>query len=118
MGTGFILEKLILEKIEKECNCKFWSSEFINYEIDSNSVTIDLDASELLFLVSDEIDIPVTAKVKIISADNIIQFSKKDYEFNKSFENESFRMYLKVTTTNYGLNFIPYKLKFLKVTPF
>ena len=117
MGTGFILEKLILEKVEKECRAQSWSSQFVNYEIDSNSVTINLDASELLFLVSDEIDIPATAKVKIISADNIIQFSKKDYEFNKSFENECFRIYLKVTTTNYGINFIPYKLKFLKVTP-
>ncbi len=74
--------------------------------------------SNALFFISKKIDIPNTAKIKMSSVDNFLVFSKTEFEELQLAEYECFSDYLKVKTESYGENFIPFILKFIKITPF
>ena len=113
---GFILEKNIEDTIKNECLCDAYESDYLNVTINSLDFTKQLDNSSFYYLISEELDISLTARVTIESADNILVFSKKEFEFDKKHELETFRSYIRVKTENVG-TFVPFKFKFLKITP-
>ena len=113
---GLILEKKILDYVKKESLCNDYESDYEIITIESVDFKISLENRSFYFLISEKIDVAITARVVVESVDNILSFSKEEFEFDKIHELESFRQYLRVRTLNIA-SFIPYKLKFLKITP-
>jgi len=114
----FIFKKRIETIIKKESKCSAFDYENLNILIDSDDFTLDIDNSDIIYLLSEKIDIPTTARVIIESSDNFIFFSKTEYENDRVAELQKFSDYINIKTENYGNNFVPYKIKLLKITPF
>ena len=84
------------------------------FYVDSPNYIQRLD-NGIYFLINDTIDVPTTAKVIIQAQSNILTTTKDSY---KNLNLKPFRGYLKVKTLNYGTEFVPYSLTFLKITPY
>jgi hypothetical protein len=112
----FILKENIERRIKKEVLAKDYFAETVLMRIESPLLNTMLDNS-IYFLINESLDIPITAKVIITSPDAFFSTSKSEYAIMQSHNNQSFRNKLKVETKNYGVEFIPYTLEFLKVTP-
>jgi len=112
----FILKENIERRIKAEVLAKNYFAETVLMRIESPLVNMTLDNS-IYFLINAKLDIPITAKVIITSPDAFFSTSQSEYDVLQSHKNQSFRNKLKVETRNYGSEFIPYTLEFLKVTP-
>ncbi len=77
---------------------------------------IDLEQNTVV-LVSPVIDIPYTAQLIITGGNNEIVTSKEDYEKLTYANFQFFEDLIKITVKNYGLNFVPFRLEFLKLIP-
>ena len=78
---------------------------------------IKLDDDSMYYLVSKELDIPLTAALYLSSETDFLSSSKTDWEYDNDYKTAIFRNYLHVRTENASAAFA-FKLKFLKVTPF
>jgi hypothetical protein len=76
-----------------------------------------LDQDAYYYLISKELDIPITAALYLSTENNFVSTSKADWEFDNSFRMETFRNYIHVRSENALADF-SFKLKFLKVTPY
>lgn len=117
---SFLLEKRILSDVKELCKCNDYSSENIEFSIDKSYMTFQLHKNSIYYFNTRVIDLEETSAVSLFSAINFMLFSKKDLESDiyKTAKVEPFRSYLYVLTENYGLQFVPFKLHFIKVTPF
>ncbi len=79
--------------------------------------TVILEQDAYYYLVSTALDIPTTVALYLSSENNFVSTSKTDWEFDNQFRMETFRNYLHIRTENSNQAF-PFKLKFLKVTPY
>ncbi len=112
----FLLEKELNRRILKEVGANDYFHETVSVRVKEPNTTINLDNS-IYFLISKSLDIPDTAKVILNSPDSFYSFSKIEFENYQGYGNQSFRNKLRVKTMNYGIDFTPFTLEFLKVTP-
>lgn len=68
-------------------------------------------------LISPEIDIPYTAQLILDAGNNKLVTSKEDYEKLIYAGFQFFQDQLNITLTNYGTDFVPFRLEFLKIIP-
>jgi len=95
--------------------CDTFVSEHLNITVNRIPFFVKLDGNNFYYLISEKIDIPVNAKILIESEDNVISFSKSEFEYDKVHELEQFNGYLKIRVENVDVaTFTPFKLKFLK----
>jgi len=113
-----IFQNKIKSIVKNFCDAEKFETNYKIITIDSDNFTYDIDNSDFCFVISEKIDIPQTAQVVLISADNFLITSKNEVEIDNIFELENFSNYLNIITKNYGLVFIPYKLKLAIITPY
>jgi hypothetical protein len=85
-------------------------------DIVSYHQTIEL-GQDTVVLVNSELDIPYTAQVILDAGNNKLETSKSDYEKLSYSQFQFFQDQIKVTTGNYGIDFTPYRLEFIRISP-
>jgi len=85
-------------------------------DIVSYHQTIEL-GQDTVVLVNTEIDIPYTAQVILDGGNNKLETSKSDYEKLTYSGFQFFQDQISVTTSNYGIDFTPYRLEFIRISP-
>jgi hypothetical protein len=78
--------------------------------------TVDLGQNTVV-LVNSELDIPYTAQMLLDSGNNQMETSKEDYEKLSYARYQFFEDRIDVTTSNYGTDFTPYRLEFIRIAP-
>ena len=88
------------------------------FYVDVNSYyqTIEL-GQDTVVLVNTELDIPYTAQVILDGGNNKLETSKSDYEKLSYVGYQFFEDLINVTTCNYGTDFTPYRLEFIRISP-
>jgi len=87
--------------------------ETIQVQVDNEKFYTKL-SNGLYFLINETLDIPTTATVVIEGQNNLLIASKDSFMRPL----RAFRSYLSVKTINYGTEFVPFSLQFLKVMPY
>jgi hypothetical protein len=72
---------------------------------------------DTVVLVNSEIDIPYTAQVILDGGNNKLETSKSDFEKLSYAQFQFFQDQISVTTSNYGIDFTPYRLEFIRISP-
>ena len=92
--------------------------EFETEFVDSNSYyqIIEL-GQDTVVLINIEFDIPYTAQVILDGGNNKLETSKSDYEKLTYAGYQFFQDQINVTTNNYGTDFTPYRIEFLRISP-
>ena len=72
---------------------------------------------DTVVLVNTELDIPYTAQIILDGGNNKLETSKSDYEKLSYSHYQFFQDQINVTTSNYGIDFTPYRLEFIRVSP-
>jgi len=85
-------------------------------DINSYYQTIEL-GQDTVVLVNTELDIPYTAQVILDGGNNKLETSKSDYEKLAYAGYQFFQDLITVTTSNYGIDFTPYRLEFIRISP-
>ena len=85
-------------------------------DIVSYHQTIEL-GQDTVVLVNSELDIPYTAQVILDGGNNKLETSKSDYEKLTYSGFQFFQDQISVTTSNYGIDFTPYRLEFIRISP-
>ena len=68
-------------------------------------------------LVNSELDVPYTAQIILDAGNNKLETSKTDYEKLSYAQFQFFQDRISVTTSNYGIDFTPYRLEFIRISP-
>ena len=77
---------------------------------------IDL-GQDTVILVNAELDIPYTAQIILDGGNNKLETSKSDYEKLSYSHYQFFQDQINVETSNYGIDFTPYRLEFIRISP-
>jgi len=72
---------------------------------------------DTVVLVNTELDIPYTAQIILDGGNNKLETSKSDYEKLAYAGYQFFQDLINVTTSNYGTDFTPYRLEFIRISP-
>jgi len=72
---------------------------------------------DTVVLVNTELDIPYTAQIILDGGNNKLETSKSDYEKLAYAGYRFFQDLITVTTSNYGIDFTPYRLEFIRISP-
>ena len=72
---------------------------------------------DTVVLVNTELDIPYTAQIILDGGNNKLEISKSDYEKLSYSHYQFFQDQINVTTSNYGIDFTPYRLEFIRISP-
>ena len=72
---------------------------------------------DTVVLVNTELDIPYTAQIILDGGNNKLETSKSDYEKLSYSHYQFFQDQINVTTSNYGIDFTPYRLEFIRISP-
>ena len=72
---------------------------------------------DTVVLVNSELDMPYTAQVILDAGNNKLETSKSDYEKLSYAQFQFFQDQINVTTSNYGTDFTPYRLEFIRISP-
>lgn len=94
-------------------------------EVDIQSWYVDVNSfyqeeqlgQDTAVLISPEIDIPYTAQLILDAGNNKLVTSKEDYEKSVYTGFQFFQDQLSITVSNYGTDFVPFRLEFLKIIP-
>lgn len=94
-------------------------------EVDIQSWYVDVNSfyqeeqlgQDTAVLISPEIDIPYTAQLILDAGNNKLVTSKEDYEKSVYAGFQFFQDQLSITVSNYGTDFVPFRLEFLKIIP-
>ena len=94
-------------------------------EIDMQSWYVDVNSfyqeeqlgQDTVVLINSEIDIPYTAQLILDAGNNKLVTSKEDYEKLIYAGFQFFQDQLNITVSNYGTDFVPFRLEFLKIIP-
>ncbi|MCF6183098.1 MAG: hypothetical protein L3J56_00485 [Bacteroidales bacterium] len=115
-----LFEKDVEKKVKQLFRADDYHFELVEISV-PNKLThndrFELEKDSYYYLASTLLDIPVTVSLYLSSENNFISTSKTDWEFDNSLRLERFRNYLHVRSENSTTAF-PFKLKFLKVTPY
>ena len=98
---------------------------FIRDEVDIQAFCVDVTSyyieiklgQDTVVLVSPTIDIPYTAQLIIEGGNNKLETSKEDYEKLAYAGYQFFQDQINITTSNYGVDFVPYRLEFIRISP-
>ena len=98
---------------------------FTREEVDIQAFCVDVTSyyveeklkQDTVVLVSPTIDIPYTAQLIIEGGNNKLDTSKEDYEKLAYAGYQFFQDQINITTSNYGLDFVPYRLEFIRISP-
>lgn len=112
----FLLKDRIERRVRNEVLANDYFMETVLMRITQEDQSFVLDNS-IYFLVNEKLDVPITAKVIMDSPDAFFSTSQTDYDVLMAHKNQSFRNKLRVRTSEYGAQFTPYSLEFIKVTP-
>jgi len=114
-----LLDKQILDKVSRRFSAQGFTSEFVEIRVNKAVFQQELDLNASYFIVSDKLDIPLSANLKIASDANFINVSKTAFEYSKYRNPDSFEgAEIRITTENYGASFTAFSLVFLKITPY
>lgn len=72
---------------------------------------------DTVVLVSQTLDVPYTAQIIIDGGNNKLETSKEDFERLSYAGYQFFQDQISITTSNYGIDFVPYRLEFIKISP-
>lgn len=94
-------------------------------EVDIQSWYVDVNSfyqeeqlgQDTAVLISPEIDMPYTAQLILDAGNNKLVTSKEDYEKLVYAGFQFFQDQLNITVSNYGTDFVPFRLEFLKIIP-
>lgn len=95
------------------------------HEVDIQSWYVDVNSfyqeeqlgQDTAVLINPEIDIPYTAQLILDAGNNKLVTSKEDYEKMVYAGFQFFQDQLSITVSNYGTDFVPFRLEFLKIIP-
>jgi len=98
---------------------------FTSGEVDIQAFCVDINSyhqiielgQDTVVLVNTELDIPYTAQVILDGGNNKLETSKSDYEKLSYANYQFFQDQINVTTSNYGIDFTPYRLEFIRISP-
>ena len=114
-----MLEFVLHNEVKRAARAVFGTKQVIfdteTIYVDSPEFYAQLDGTSLYFLINEKLDTTTTAKVVIQSQSNFLETTKDSYSPTNY---KPFRSYLRVRTQNYGSEFVPFALIFLKVTPY
>ncbi len=77
---------------------------------------VDL-GQDTVVLVSPTLDIPYTAQLLLDAGNNLLETSKEDYEKLAYMGYQFFQDRLTIQTSNYGIDFVPFRLEFIRISP-
>ena len=98
---------------------------FAPHEVEFETEFVDINSyyqiielgQDTVVLVNSELDIPYTAQVILDGGNNKLETSKSDYEKLSYANFQFFQDQINVTTSNYGIDFTPYRLEFMRISP-
>ena len=98
---------------------------FTSGEIDIQAFYVDIVSyhqiielgQDTVVLVNTGLDIPYTAQVILDGGNNKLETSKSDYEKLSYAHYQFFQDQINVSTNNYGIDFTPYRLEFIRISP-
>ena len=98
---------------------------FSPHEVEIQAIFVDINSyhqiielgQDTVVLVNVEFDIPYTAQVILDGGNNKLETSKSDYEKLSYAGYQFFQDQITVTTSNYGTDFTPYRLEFIRISP-
>ena len=98
---------------------------FASDEVEIQAFCVDVNSyyqiielgQDTVVLVNTELDIPYTAQVILDGGNNKLETSKSDYEKLAYAGYQFFQDLISVTTSNYGIDFTPYRLEFIRISP-
>ena len=116
-----INEQGIWRMIEQRIRYMGLTAEEVNLQpfhinIRSTNQTEEL-GQDTVVLVNQELDVPYTAQIIIDAGNNKLETSKKDYENLSYSGNQFFQDRITIITSNYGIDFTPYRLEFIRISP-
>ena len=85
-------------------------------DINSYFQIIEL-GQDTVVLVNVELDIPYTAQIILDGGNNKLETSKSDFEKLSYAGYQFFEDIINVSTSNYGIDFTPYRLEFIRISP-
>lgn len=112
------LENEIRQLVKGQFKKENYHQNYDSLLVDADDKLIRLDRNSLYILANTFFDVPETAKIKIFSDDNFFQTSKAEFISIADNNINIFRGYLHIVVSSYGLDFVPFKLNFLKITPY
>ncbi len=114
-----LLDNEIRQIVSDEFRKRNYTQSYVMLTIDEPEMHIQLDDNSVYILDNEQLDLPVTAMLSLYSDCNILTTSKEEFEFFSKYKIEKFRSYLGVIVSNFGnVQMTPFKLKFLKITPY
>jgi len=98
---------------------------FAPHEVEFETEFVDINSyyqiielgQDTVVLINIEFDIPYTAQVILDGGNNKLETSKSDYEKLTYAGYQFFQDQINVTTNNYGTDFTPYRIEFLRISP-
>jgi len=87
---------------------------YVNVRSTDEAVELGQDT---VVLVNAELDLPYTAQVIIEGGNNKLETSKSDYEKLSYAGYQFFQDRITVLTSNFGMDFTPYRLEFIRISP-
>lgn len=85
-------------------------------DVSTDDIIYDLNKYIYLFC-SEDIDAKIHTKVELISSDNYLAITKNILQNMKNSKYQFFTGELQIKTSNYGKQFVPYRLEFYKIIP-
>jgi len=98
---------------------------FASDEVEIQAFCVDVNSyyqiiklgQDAVVLVNIELDVPYTAQIILDGGNNKLETSKSDYEKLSYAGYQFFQDQINVTTSNYGIDFTPYRLEFIRISP-
>jgi hypothetical protein len=98
---------------------------FAPNDVDLQAFSVDITSyyqiieleQDTVVLVNTELDVPYTAQIILDGGNNQMETSKEDYEKLSYAQYQFFEDRIVVTTSNYGIDFTPYRLEFIRIAP-
>ena len=98
---------------------------FAPHEVEFETEFVDINSyyqiielgQDTVVLINIEFDIPYTAQVILDGGNNKLETSKSDYEKLTYAGYQFFQDQINITTNNYGTDFTPYRIEFLRISP-
>jgi len=109
-ANEFIIDQII-SRFDNNCIIEPFLLEISEPKININT------KNDILILSNDKIDIPLTAKLIINSDDNVLITSKAEFNEWQDYKNQRFTKNISIELQNYGVNFIPFQLEFMRIIP-
>lgn len=113
MNTSELVNQIIADKISGMETITNYQKKPKRITVDSEDFVLELNNN---FMILNTRKMPAVDSIKMVSSNNIFEFTPDDYEWMDEFRYQCFFDYIEITTKSSGV-FAPYTLELIEVVP-